>query len=94
MPGEVLVGMNRKKQVSEKLDIIRAVFFDSTLSAFLSASEKIETVLIPILFAVLITRHAISPRLAIKIFLNIGFTFNRAEFCKMSWALVRNWIIM
>ncbi len=43
----------------------------STWSASRSASEKTATVLIPILRAVLITRQAISPRLAIRIFLNI-----------------------
>ena len=40
----------------------------STCRAFLSASEYTATVRIPILRAVLMTRHAISPRLAIRIF--------------------------
>ena len=42
-----------------------------TCRALRSASEKTATVLIPILCAVLITRHAISPLLAIRILLNI-----------------------
>ena len=44
----------------------------STCSASRSASEKTATVLIPMRRAVLMTRQAISPRLAIRIFLNIG----------------------
>jgi hypothetical protein len=44
----------------------------STCIASLSASEYTATVLMPILRAVLMTRQAISPRLAIRIFLNIA----------------------
>src|SRR3954454_23279402 len=43
----------------------------STCRAFLSASEYTATVRIPILRAVLMTRHAISPRLAIRILWNM-----------------------
>src|SRR3954463_15275132 len=43
----------------------------STCRAFLSASEYTATVAMPILRAVLMTRQAISPRLAIRIFLNM-----------------------
>jgi hypothetical protein len=46
-----------------------------TCIASLSASEYTATVLMPILRAVLMTRQAISPRLAISIFLNICFSF-------------------
>ncbi|CKZ86521.1 Uncharacterised protein [Mycobacterium tuberculosis] len=45
----------------------------STWSASRSASEYTATVLMPIRRAVLMTRQAISPRLAISIFLNMGF---------------------
>src|SRR5258705_8505419 len=45
----------------------------STWSASRSASEYTATVLIPMLRAVLITRQAISPRFAIRIFLNMCF---------------------
>src|SRR3954447_12488669 len=44
----------------------------STCRAFLSASEYTATVAMPILRAVLMTRHAISPRLAMRIFLNMA----------------------
>ena len=44
----------------------------STCRAFLSASEYTATVWMPILRAVLMTRQAISPRLAIRIFLNMA----------------------
>ena len=43
----------------------------STCSASLSASEKTATVLMPMRRAVLMMRQAISPRLAIRILLNI-----------------------
>src|SRR4051812_5922967 len=44
----------------------------STWSASRSASEYTATVAMPIRFAVLMTRQAISPRFAINIFLNIA----------------------
>src|SRR5271157_5335964 len=44
----------------------------STCRAFLSASEYTATVRTPIVRAVLMTRQAISPRLAIKIFWNMA----------------------
>src|SRR5882672_8111621 len=43
----------------------------STCSASRSASEYTATVAMPIFFAVLMTRQAISPRFAIRIFLNM-----------------------
>ena len=42
----------------------------STCNALRSASEKTATVLMPIFFAELMTRHAISPRFAIRILSN------------------------
>jgi hypothetical protein len=46
----------------------------STWRASRSASEYTATVAMPIFFAVLMTRQAISPRLAIRIFLNMVST--------------------
>src|SRR5690606_16758785 len=52
----------------------------STNSASLSASECTATVAMPILRAVLMTRQAISPRFAIRIFLNMYvFLVRRSE---------------